>query len=283
MLVSAFQGSYSMLSFYALILVAGHFTPIMEDALQPDPVKPAKVSFWDRLRTDYGNPTFQYEAVDVAKLAGKALNKKITVRGEVTKVDVTNPKHCLVTMKPGITFDFLNFQAAAEACKLGETVYIDGILKRHDTKQILLAPSFTRDPNAPFTPLKADDAKKTELQSLQGKWNAIAYIEDGETATRLEKTPISWEFKDDKLTIRAEDQQVFTIKATITLDPTTKPRNIEIKTDKTDDQPEQMMPGIYKIENDSLTVCYATAGKRPTAFESKAGSHVVLITLKQGK
>lgn len=233
-----------MLSIYSLLLVVGYLSPTMEDARQPDPVKPAKVSFWDRLRTDYGRPAFQYEAGDVAKLAGMALNKKITVRGEVTKVDVTNPKHCLVTMKPGITFDFLNFQTAAEACKVGETVYIDGILKRHDKNQILLAPSFTRDPNAPFSPVKADDAKKTELQLLLGKWNAVAYIEDGETATRLDKTPISWEFKEDKLTIRAEDQQVFTIKGSITIDPTTKPKNIEIKTEKRDDQPEQTMQGI---------------------------------------
>ncbi|MFT3881894.1 MAG: TIGR03067 domain-containing protein [Gemmatales bacterium] len=272
-----------MSSFNLLTLLVGCLAPAMEGAKQPDPVKPAKVSFWDRVRTDYGKPAFQYEAGDVEKLAGKALNKKITVRGEVTKVDVTNPKHCLVTMKPGITFDFLNFQAAAEACKVGETVYIDGILKRHDKNQILLAPSFTRDPNAPFTPIRTDDGKKTELQSLQGKWNAVAYIEDGEAATRLEKTPISWEFKEDKLTIRAEDQQVFTIKGSFTLDPATKPKNIEIKIDKRDDFPEQTMPGIYKIENDTLVVCYATEGKRPTAFESKAGSNLVLITLKQGK
>lgn len=272
-----------MLSIISLILLTSNLILTMEDAQQPDPVKPVKVSFWDRVRTDYGKSAFQYEAADVAALAGKALNKKITVHGEVTKVDVTNPRHCLVTMKPGITFDYLEFKAAAEACKVGDTVFIDGVLKRHGKNEILLAPAFTRDPNAPFTPVKADDAKKADADLLQGKWNAVAYVEDGETATRLEKTPISWEFKDNKLTIRAEDQQVFTIKGSFTLDPATKPKNIEIKIDKRDDFPEQKMPGIYKIENDTLTVCYATEGKRPTAFESKVGSGVVLITLKQGK
>ncbi len=138
-----------------LTLLTGLLASMPLFARQPDPVKPVKVSFWDRLRTDYGKPAFQYEAADVAALAGKALNKKITVRGEVTKVDVTNPKHCLVTMKPGMTFDFLEFQAAAQACKVGDTVYIDGVLKRHGKDEILLAPAFTRDPKAPFMPVKA--------------------------------------------------------------------------------------------------------------------------------
>ena len=117
--------------------------------------KPVAISFWDRLRTDYGNPAAQFQAANVAALAGKYLNKKITIKGDITSVDVSNPKHCLVHMNPGITFDFVEMKRAAESCKVGETIFIDGILKKHSAKgEILLAPAFTRDPTAPFVPQK---------------------------------------------------------------------------------------------------------------------------------
>jgi uncharacterized protein (TIGR03067 family) len=54
--------------------------------------------------------------------------------------------------------------------------------------------------------------------SLQGEWKAVSYMEDGEDAVRLEKTPIRWMFEKEQFTIIAEDQQVFKIKGTFTKD-----------------------------------------------------------------
>lgn len=117
--------------------------------------KAVRISFWDRLRTDYGKPAAQFDAANVGALAGKYLNQKITIKGEITSVDVSNPKKCLVHMNPGITFDFVEMNRAAESCKVGETIFIDGILKKHSANgEILLAPAFTRDPSAPFVPQK---------------------------------------------------------------------------------------------------------------------------------
>jgi hypothetical protein len=140
-----------------VILMLWISAPCADTSVQSskDENKPVTVTFWDRIRTDYGKPTAQFEAARVATLAGKYLNKKVTIKGEVTKVDVSNPKHCLVHMHPSITFDFVEMKTAAECCQVGETAIIDGILKRHSPKgQILLAPAFTRDPSAPFTPIK---------------------------------------------------------------------------------------------------------------------------------
>lgn len=51
-----------------------------------------------------------------------------------------------------------------------------------------------------------EDGKKDDVSPLQGKWTVVAYTEDGEIATRLEKTPIEWVFEKNRLTIIAHDQ-----------------------------------------------------------------------------
>ena len=45
-----------------------------------------------------------------------------------------------------------------------------------------------------------------------------------------------------------------------------------------------MVPGIYKIEEDTLTICYnAGDGTRPTAFESTKGSRLAMTVYKRIK
>ena len=128
---------------------------------------------------------------------------------------------------------------------------------------------------------QADEPRGDE--TLQGKWKAISYIENGEVAERLEKTPIHWEFQKDTIIITAEDQQVFTIKGTYSINVASTPRTLEMKMEKQTDLPAQTMIGIYRIEKDQLTVCMATDGKRPKAFESKENSNAILIVFERSK
>jgi uncharacterized protein (TIGR03067 family) len=46
---------------------------------------------------------------------------------------------------------------------------------------------------------------------------------------------------------------------------------------------EMVMPGILKIDGDTLTICIAMVGERPKTFASPANSNNMLITMKRAK
>jgi hypothetical protein len=101
---------------------------------------------------DYGQPAAQFLQEDVASKAGAFVGKKITVKGAVTKVDISNPNSAEIHLVGGIRCNLGDFQAMARSCKTGETVYVDGFLERCEEGDILLEPAMLRDPTAPFSP-----------------------------------------------------------------------------------------------------------------------------------
>jgi len=103
---------------------------------------------------DYGTPAAQFEAVDVAAHADRYVGKKISVRGKVVAVDTSDAANCTVTLEHGIVARFGEFKAAAEACKIGEVEYLDGIVESVDKSGVVLEPAFGLDSTAPFDPMK---------------------------------------------------------------------------------------------------------------------------------
>ena len=77
-------------------------------------------------------------------------NKKITIKGIVTKVNISNPNSSRIHLKEGIECNLGKFKAMATSCKIGETVYVDGFLKRCDDGDILMEPALLRDPTGKF-------------------------------------------------------------------------------------------------------------------------------------
>ena len=107
---------------------------------------------------DYHEPAEQFLAKDVAIKAKPYVGRhlKITIKGIVSKVDVSNPDSSMIYLKNGIECNLGKWSRMASSCKVGEVVYIDGFLKRCDEDKVLLEPAILRDPTAKFSPIKAN-------------------------------------------------------------------------------------------------------------------------------
>ena len=101
---------------------------------------------------DYGEPAAQFLQAELASKARAFVGKKITVKGTVTKVDVSTPKSAAIHLAGGIRCNLGTFKAMAESCTIGDTVYVDGFLKHCREGDILMDPALLRDPGAPFSP-----------------------------------------------------------------------------------------------------------------------------------
>ena len=107
---------------------------------------------------DYHEPAEQFLAKDVTTKAKPYVGRhlKITIKGIVSKVDVSNPDSSMIYLKNGIECNLGKWSRMASNCKVGEVVYIDGFLKRCDEDKVLLEPAILRDPTAKFSPIKAN-------------------------------------------------------------------------------------------------------------------------------
>lgn len=105
-------------------------------------------------KMDYADPAAQFLQEELAAKGGAFVGEKITVKGTVEKIDVSVPGSARVFLTGGIQCEFGRFQAMAEGCEIGTTVYVDGFLERCKEGDMLLAPAMLRDPTAPFSPMK---------------------------------------------------------------------------------------------------------------------------------
>jgi uncharacterized protein (TIGR03067 family) len=125
------------------------------------------------------------------------------------------------------------------------------------------------------------DAAKKELEKFQGTWRVISYIEDGKKKPADEINKSRLVFQGAQFIVKQGDrveergtQKFVEVKGYHAIDHTLTEGSEKGKT----------FPGIYKLQGDDLTYCFAPAGqKRPTEFTSKAGSDYYLISYKREK
>jgi uncharacterized protein (TIGR03067 family) len=123
-----------------------------------------------------------------------------------------------------------------------------------------------------------DAALKKEVAALQGIWKIVAF----ETLESKEHDEIgaTLEFgKDGKNATFAQDGE--SKKAALKLNPTGKPKEIDISPDNEN----RTIEGIYQIEQTTLKICVAIdpGDGRPTEFATKEGKSYAVITLEKQK
>jgi uncharacterized protein (TIGR03067 family) len=118
--------------------------------------------------------------------------------------------------------------------------------------------------SATAVPGDSDEAKK-ELKLFQGKWDAIGGQSfDGVVPTDIELQLTSLEVDGDQFTLKTGS---LTVKGAFSIDPTKKPKTIDVYFGDNKDNP---MRGIYVIDGDTRKSCFAKPGKdRPDKFRKE--------------
>jgi uncharacterized protein (TIGR03067 family) len=129
------------------------------------------------------------------------------------------------------------------------------------------------------SPLAADDkAKAEEYKVLKGNWKSEKATMAGNDATTTLKDLELTILDDGKYTSKLGEQKD---EGTFTFDPSGEPKSMVIKPNA---GPVKELKAIYKLDGDTLTVCYDRAGKEtPKKFESTAENKFLLVEYKRKK
>ena len=123
-----------------------------------------------------------------------------------------------------------------------------------------------------------EKAAQQEMKKLQGTWVVVGAERDGTPLDRIKGNKLI--VRDNQFTIVTQSAE---LKGDLTLAPGKSPKAIDFQ------HQEGMLrdkkwEGIYKLEGDRLTLCYAEAdsGKdRPGEFATQAGSSRLLIVVER--
>jgi uncharacterized protein (TIGR03067 family) len=123
----------------------------------------------------------------------------------------------------------------------------------------------------------AKDPPKKDEPALVGNWVAESAIKGG----RPDRNPsdATMEFTPDGKVVLKERGKDIT--GTYTTDPKKDPAELDLTLEG--GGMSIHMPGVFKVEKDTLTLCLVFMGERPKKFESPDGSMTLLLTLKRAK
>jgi uncharacterized protein (TIGR03067 family) len=124
-----------------------------------------------------------------------------------------------------------------------------------------------------------DSRVKDELKRHQGTWVVISSIYDGQQADPKLVRSIKRIVNDDRVVWERDGKRFAGTR--FELDPTRAPNTIDVILDGGPNRGEHVL-GIYKVENDTLTICMAAPGQpRPRSLQAEKGSQCTLRTYRR--
>jgi len=129
----------------------------------------------------------------------------------------------------------------------------------------------------------AKDAPPKDGPAIVGEWVGEKAVVGGKEQP-VPKGGISFTFTADGKMIVREGEREKADTGTYKADPKKDPAEVDII--PPEDKKEPTVQGIYKVDGDTLTLCFArgkAGAARPSKFEAPEGSDVIVITLKRVK
>jgi len=120
------------------------------------------------------------------------------------------------------------------------------------------------------------EVKKSDAELLEGQWEVVMQDRgDGPKAPTGDVAKYLWVFKEGKLHVgKAGDEGPPRV---LKLDPTASPKELDFGWGEA-----AMNPAIYKIDEDTLTICHGWHGqKRPTEFKGEGDGKRDCYVLKR--
>jgi len=125
----------------------------------------------------------------------------------------------------------------------------------------------------------SDDPARDELKSHQGTWSVTSSIYDGQEAPAAIVGSIKRIVTGDHVVWERDRKRFAGTK--IELDPSREPKSIDAIPDGGPNRDERVL-GIYKLEDDTLTICMASPGRpRPKEWKAEKGSGCTLRTFRR--
>lgn len=122
------------------------------------------------------------------------------------------------------------------------------------------------------------DAAKKDLDALQGEWTLASGERNGEKIPEDVAKSLKRTVQGNKSTVTRDGETL--AQGTVTLDPTQKPKAIDVKLEGAD----TVIKGIYELSGDTFKICYGGPGEeRPKEFTAKEGSGHTLGVWKKVK
>ena len=119
-----------------------------------------------------------------------------------------------------------------------------------------------------------------KAEGVEGEWKVVQFLHGG-VPHNPEGPPATIVIKGNTMTVKERQcgDDVFAL----TLDPKASPATVDMR-EMRDGKPGELLPGIYLLEKDKLTICFSMGRmERPKEFKSVPGNHTGLLVIERVK